>query len=322
MGSPQFTGPLAYFCIQFVEYKHAVGCKYYREVLSLQAFDLFCKRNFPKAMSLNKELVYAWTARQSHETPNNQLFRISVIRQFAKYLDSQGYDSFIHPPCYNMTAARHVPYVFTEDEIGRILYSADHLEKRNVSPYYHITTPIIMKTLYGCGLRITEALTLRMRDVDMKNKIIIVLDSKYGKNRIAPMSDSLWKAYLEYITFYRFGTEMEDPLFPDLLTAHGFYSRFREVLRMAGISHRGRGKGPRLHDMRHTFAVHCLNRWVREGRDIYAMLPILSEYLGHNSISATSDYLRLTPASFQDFLYVAKANHPLLNHTTGENVYE
>lgn len=320
MNSILFTGPLASLCAQFLEYKHAVGCKYRQEGLNLQAFDVFCKRYFPESTSLSKDLVYAWTVHQSHETPNNQLFRISVIRQFAKYLDSQGYDSFIHPPCYNMAGAKHMPYVFTEDEIKKIFYSADHLGKRNVSPYYHITTPVIMKTLYGCGLRITEALTLRMKDLNMESRIITILNSKYGKDRIVPISNSLWSVYRKYIIAYRSSAAIDDPLFPDQLTAHGFYSRFREVLRLAGISHRGRGKGPRLHDMRHTFAVHCLNQWVRQGRDIYAMLPILSEYLGHNSISATSDYLRLTPASFNDFLFAAKTNHPLHYQTQGEKV--
>ena len=148
MGSLQFSGPLAPLCLKFMEYKYAVGCKYRQEGLNLQAFDLFCKTHFPESVSLNKELVYAWTAHQSHETRNNQLFRISVIRQFAKYLDSQGYDAFIYPACYNMTGAKYIPYVFTEDEIRIILYSVDHLERRKSFPYYHLTTPIIMKTCF------------------------------------------------------------------------------------------------------------------------------------------------------------------------------
>ena len=311
MGEMLFIGPLASLCTKFIEYKHSIGCKYSREELSLRAFDRFTADQFPYANNLDKELVYAWTALQPYESNNNQQFRISVIRQFAKYLDSQGYRAFIHPPCYNSSGKKHIPYIFTVDEIQRIFFAADHIEPRGISPYRHITTPVIIKTLYGCGLRITEALNLRMRDVDINSKSLIILNSKYNKSRIVPMSDSLWQIYQNYLTRYRSNTTDDDPLFPDQLTAHGFYSRFREMLYRAKISHRGLGKGPRLHDMRHTFAVHCLNQWQRQGVDIYTMLPILSEYLGHNSISATSNYLRLTPASFDEVLSLAKTNHPL-----------
>lgn len=96
------------------------------------------------------------------------------------------------------------------------------------------------------------------------------------------------------------------------LTEHAFYSRFREILWFAGIPHQGRGKGPRVHDLRHTFAVHCLNKWVDEGRDIYTVLPILSNYLGHSSISATSHYLRLTPVQFPQIVSIMEEQSGLI----------
>lgn len=113
---------------------------------------------------------------------------------------------------------------------------------------------------------------------------------------------------IKYISTFRAAAEAHDYLFIGYkeknLTEHGFYSRFREVLWLAGIPHQGRGKGPRVHDLRHTFAVHCLNKWVDEGRDIYTVLPVLSDYLGHSSISATSHYLRLTPVQFPQIVSI------------------
>ena len=69
---------------------------------------------------------------------------------------------------------------------------------------------------------------------------------------------------------------------------------FRDLLRNAGISHGGRGKGPRVHDLRHTFCVHCLQRWISQGKDLTTALPLLTTYMGHNDFSATEQYLRMT----------------------------
>lgn len=306
-----FSGPLSALCERFIAYKHSVGCKYSREEYCLMQFDKFMLEHAPYSDHLSKDLVLEWTARRSYETATNQQFRISVIRQFGKYLDSQGFQAYIHPICYNSSGPKHRPYVFTEEEIQRIFFAADHMQFSKNSPYRHITTPIIIKTLYGCGLRITEALNLKIEDLDKKSHSLIIKNSKFGKSRIVPMSDSLWSIYEKFILEHRSNAQDTEFLFPDQLTAHGFYGRFRDILCRARISHRGKGKGPRLHDIRHTFAVHCLNRWHQQGVDVYAMLPILSEYLGHNSISATSDYLRLTPASFGEIISMASRTHPL-----------
>ena len=77
------------------------------------------------------------------------------------------------------------------------------------------------------------------------------------------------------------------------------YERFREYLFEAGIGHGGRGKGPRLHDIRHTFAVHTLNKWASEGKDLYVVLPALMRYLGHKNLKSTEKYLRLVPEAYK-----------------------
>ncbi|NQY73567.1 MAG: hypothetical protein HRT90_02270 [Candidatus Margulisbacteria bacterium] len=85
-----------------------------------------------------------------------------------------------------------------------------------------------------------------------------------------------------------------------LLLEAMYTKKLRRFLWQARISHEGWGKGPRLHDMRHTFSVHCLRRWVLEGKDLAAYLPILKTYLGHDSFSDTPQYLRLTADLYPD----------------------
>ena len=87
-----------------------------------------------------------------------------------------------------------------------------------------------------------------------------------------------------------------------MISPNTIYQRFRRYLEVAGISHGGKNHGPRLHDLRHTFSVHVLQKWIKNGNDLMALLPILSTYLGHKSLGATSDYLRLTAEVYPDVI--------------------
>jgi integrase len=80
------------------------------------------------------------------------------------------------------------------------------------------------------------------------------------------------------------------------------YRNYRELLHRSGIGHGGRGEGPRLHDLRHTFAVHVLLRWYREGADLQARMPVLATYLGHTSIDGTQDYLQMTAELYPEIV--------------------
>ena len=87
-----------------------------------------------------------------------------------------------------------------------------------------------------------------------------------------------------------------------ILSPNTVYGRFRRILLESGIPYKGKGNGPRLHDLRHTFAVHTLQQWGTQEEDLTAMLPVLSVFMGHKSIAATSRYLRLTAEAYPDEL--------------------
>jgi len=132
----------------------------------------------------------------------------------------------------------------------------------------------------------------------MEEQLFIVLDTKFHKSRLVPFS----KAIAESLAAYFSKVEHKGPddwLFPspkatEKYTSSGQQAHFALLLRLAGIPRGGRGKGPRLHDIRHTFAVHCLSNWVRSGVDLLTALPVLSRYLGHSGIKGTQKYLQLT----------------------------
>ena len=141
------------------------------------------------------------------------------------------------------------------------------------------------------------------------NNVFTILDTKFHKNRLVPFSDSVSEALTQYLE--RFPSESPDSLIFPSSNPRGngarygnswLQTQFRQLLRMAGIPYNGPGKGPRLHDIRHTFAVHCLNKWVLSGEDLTAALPVLSRYLGHNGLTGTQKYLQLTAQMYPDIV--------------------
>ena len=168
----------------------------------------------------------------------------------------------------------------------------------NSSPYISLEMPVILRLLYGCGMRVSEACTLRKEQCNLETGIITVLEDKNGKDRLNPMSGSLLAKMREYYAKITAACPDTEYLFPNRrgkhLTYEDVYWHFRRFLAQAGIPHGGKGKGPRVHDFRHTFAVHSLRKMEADGLDLYCALPLLCAYLGHYDILSTEKYLRMT----------------------------
>jgi integrase len=162
-----------------------------------------------------------------------------------------------------------------------------------------ICLPALLRLLYGTGLRLGEALALTNDNVNLEENYLRVRDSKNGKERIIPISASLVSVCKEYVK-YRDRLPLKRAktgyFFAKLNGSRcsAIHHRFKECLAKAGIPYIGRGHGPRVHDLRHTFAVTSLATMAEAGIDLYASLPILSNYLGHQSLDSTNHYVRLT----------------------------
>ena len=153
-----------------------------------------------------------------------------------------------------------------------------------------------------CGLRSSEARSLKVADVDLERGILTINQSKNGNSRLVPMSDSLTERCQIFSKQVHLHSSAEDYYFPVLegkpMQKRILYHNFRRFLWKAGISHGGIGRGPRIHDFRHTYAVHCLKKWAEEEKDLTAYLPILKTYMGHYSFKETAYYLRMTADVF------------------------
>jgi integrase len=286
----------------FIAHKKTLGNRYDSEKALMGRFNRFCADYYASESALTLELAEAWVSRHAGEKPGSQAKRCCIIRQFAIFLTKSGENAYVLPPVQGNPSQGFVPYIFTNSEINAILCAADSIKPGNISPCAHEVIPMILRLLYGCGLRASEACNLRKSNVDLRDGILTIFNAKNRKDRLVPMSESLAKrlsGYIDRISFIRPGAEY---VFPSPKSEHiqpvTVYDRFREILFQAGIPHRGREKGPCLHSLRHTFAVHSLRKMEADGVDLYCALPVLSTYMGHENIYATERYLRIVSFSF------------------------
>jgi len=295
-------GPFAGWMKEYVEQNRALGHKYNVDAVYLMQFDAYCMQKSVTATALTQELLEGWFVKRPYEADASHHTRMRVLRKFAKFLRNNGVQApaAFHPLPHLVTS--FTPYIFTREEIVRLLAAADNVRQNGHSPLVGLTLPLLFRVLYCCGLRVSEVCQLRNEDVDLERGTLTILDAKGGKDRLVPMSDSLRQLCVEYSAvpvLRAFGSAY---FFPSVdggrYASSTIYDRFREFLWNAGISHGGRGNGPRLHDLRHTFAVHTLDDWARAGKDLYVCLPILSTYLGHKDLLSTQKYLRLTPQAY------------------------
>lgn len=293
-----YSGKLGSHISDFIVEKRAFGCLYNTEAKKLSEFSrMTLNYDFPDD-TLTQEVVEAWLTRRPTDADKTLYSRFGVIKGFADYMVRHGYEAFVplSSDLPKLHTHGYVPYVFTHEEIQRFfdVYSEETDYHCAYDERFRVMMRMIFEILYCCGLRMSEATGLTSKDVDLQNGILTVRFAKFEKSRYVPMSSDVIADLTSYMDSY-----IHEPfLFPgrtgNQLGQNSVYGEFRRVLLAAGIPHHGRGKGPRVHDFRHTFACHCLHRWIKNGIPVSSALPRLSTYLGHNDMAATEKYLHMT----------------------------
>lgn len=309
-----YEGPFKDHIKNHVELKQAVGYKYEAESHHLKRFDRFTQEKYPHDTILTKKVVLDWCRKKTYEAQANQCARASIIRQFGKYLDSVGIQVYIVPKGYYSSGEQYMPHIYTTNELKRFFTETDKCQYSSQCPNRHQIMPVFFRMIYMCGLRVSEARLLKVGDVDLKNGIFTINHSKKDNSRLVPMSTSLIKRCRHFSEIAHPFSVAEDYYFPALngkpMTIGNVYKNFRKFLWRASISHGGRGYGPRIHDFRHTYAVHCLKRWVEQEKDLTVYFPVLKTYMGHDSFGETAYYLRLTADVFPNITFKLETSYP------------
>ena len=305
----EYSSMLSEHIIGLIEQKQSIGYKYQTEASILRRFDQFCQTNYPEIKELNREIVLHWCRQRPQEHPSTLQGRISPVRELAKYMINNGHQAFVQPAGTVPKYPRYLPYIYCDDELKRLFFQIDQCSYCPEVPYRHHVMPVFFRLLYCCGLRLTEARMIKVRDINMDDGVITLTNTKLGRQRQIPLSAGLHERLKIYYRNVHIFSEPDDWFFPGYkgkpMTLSNVDKNHRRFIWQAGISHCGRAKlgqqgGPSVHSFRHTFAVHCLRRWVIEGKNLHSWLPVLQSYLGHVSYCDTAYYLHLTADLFPD----------------------
>lgn len=285
----------------FIKQKQALGYTYEDSIRILHNFDKMCHKKFPDSKKLSKEICLNWAIRYDSESNNTFLNRLMPIREFSRYLIRCGEEAFILPTNLARKSPRFIPHIYTREEILKLWDVADKIQP--VAHTLHsLILPLMLRMIYCCGLRPGEARKLRLKDVDLAKGSLYISESKGHKDRIVWMSDDLLDLCISYNLMASALRPNRELFFPSKTGEQYIKSwlekSFRNIRRKAGVIGE-RGKEPRIYDFRHTFATHRLYQWMHEGKDLAAILPYLSTYMGHKQLSDTYYYIHFVPGMLE-----------------------
>jgi integrase/recombinase XerD len=302
---PGFTGSFGENADTFVRLHRSAGRPFIFNRYALIAFNRFIRMaGSDDIKSVTPDIVKQWIAALTCSAGMRRK-RLLILRQFFEHLCNLRVIKVSPVPwslidSYGRVARTFLPYIFTEAQMQALLAAALRLPRIRPFPLCPDVMHMAIATLYTLGLRISEALNLRLADIDDEQQTLFIRQAKFYKERYVPYGPRFaeqLRSYLEARRVEGVSTAGESPLFvrwsDQPLTAGTFRRHYVEAMRDAGII-RGEGPKPRIHDLRHAFAVHRLLRWYREGVDVQKRLVLLSTFMGHVSIYSTQVYLTIT----------------------------
>ena len=279
----------------YLQIRRALGYKLEREGRLLPDFIAFVESQ--GARHITTELALQWATLPARASTRWWFHRLSIIRRFAQYLRAFDAQTEVPPDDLlpQVKSHRLEPYVYTDDEVLALMAAASSLSGLKAHTY-----ATLIGLLACTGMRVGETLAIDCSDIDWQQGALLVRHSKFDKSREVPLHPTTVQALRAY-------GQARDQCLPRIsspafllslagtrLNYKNVHFYFLRLLNRAGLADR-QPRRPRIHDLRHTFAIRTLCRWYREGMDVQACLPALSTYLGHVCPSQTYWYLTATP---------------------------
>jgi len=281
---------------EYLAVRRALGYRLQEVESRLHEFVRFLESQ--RSPFITTTLALWWATRIPRHSTQTKARRLAIVRHFAQFVHTQDPRTEIPPrDCLPYHKRRQIPYIYSSAETDDLLEAAKTLRTH---PFHRRTAATLFGLLAVTGMRVGEAIALDRGDFDRREGTLTIRRGKFGKSREIPLHPTVKAALAIY------GRE-RDRLFPSPRSAAFFLSgkgtrllrqnvsvTFAHLLRDTGLSNR-RPRRPRIHDLRHSFAVHTMCDWYRAGLDVQAKLPLLSTYLGHVNPSSTYWYLTAMP---------------------------
>ncbi len=296
----RFLGPLAPHLDRFLTHKHAQGLAYRKQESMLCRMDRLAVDIDKNTPIIDEQFVRRFIA---DGTPGSRPHRLTLVRQLARFLAVDENRTFVPPRRFLAVGQqRPVIRVLSREEARRFLSACETLTDSTKCPHRGgLVHGTALRVLLLTGLRRGEVIGLKVAEVDLDAGVLTIRRAKFGKSRLVPLADDLAETLREYNEQIQVitGRRPEDAFFPGRDGYHAsspanLYNYFRKALEIAGIAHRGRGNGPSIHSLRHSFAVLRLLAWYERDADLSAKLPLLATYLGHVGLETSQVYLHMT----------------------------
>jgi integrase len=295
----------------FLKMKETMGFGLVKLKTIFKEFDMFFIDNDVMDLYITQSILSKWSKNRVNDSCRTLYDKYSVLSQFCRYMCHIGYICYV-PRLPRRLFADYIPYIFTHEQMLQIFKTCDDLvmTSRNMDCIL-FSLPSLFRFLYSTGARISEAISLRNEDVDFKRSYVVIKKTKNQQQRWLPLSPSMLQTMLQYKEArdnmpLAHATDPHSSFFISpagrSLTNGSVYNWFRVILKKCSIPHIGKNHGPRVHDIRHTCAVHSLMKQVKSGADIYCVLPVLSVFLGHKTIRGTEKYVRLTREMYPEII--------------------
>jgi site-specific recombinase XerD len=282
----------------YLALRRALGYKLIEDGNVLEQFLTFVEQ--AGAEHITTELAVRWVTRSPKASSAHQAHQLSRVRLFTEYLS--GIDPQTHIPPRDLLPAhyqRRTPYIYSERQIHNLIAAAKQLTSATGLRAHTYAT--LLGLLAVTGLRIGEAIALDDDDVDLDEQVLLVRQSKFAKDRLVPIHESTARVLGEYAVMRR-GCHPRAQSHAFFLAERGtrlidctVRQTFVLLCQRIGLRAADDHHGPRLHDLRHTFAVGTVQRWYRQGLDVDAQMPLLATFLGHGHVSDTYWYLSAVP---------------------------
>jgi integrase/recombinase XerD len=306
MTIPEFKSSLAPFLKDLVELRQSLGYRDKGIVSHLAHFDRFLITRGGRPRWLTRKHVQEWASSGGPLKPSSRAKRLHSMRVLGRFIAQTHPKSYIPGPAWGpRQASRFRPHIYTSEELGLLLNEAAKLPPvGSLKPKTYVT---LLSLLYASGLRISEALALTLADVDLEENVLLIRESKFHKSRMVPLhltTGQGLRAYKRDRAACGHSLDSDAPFFVNQCKRALDYpmacATFLTIARRVGIRKPPGVPGPRLHDLRHSFATSRLLAWYKDGGDVQARLPLLAAYLGHVSMVSTQIYLEITAELLQE----------------------
>jgi len=292
----ELTSVFAPMISAMLDYREALGYSRLTHSANLKAFDRYCTEQGIEKSSLTKKLANEYMNDLSTKKRSGMKEKAASLRLFGRYLCAIGKTAYIMPDEMFPAAKTTPPYIFTDYELSALFKAIDNYALFCGDPNANMF-PALFRLIYTCGLRPNEGRELHTDRINFDTGEILITKTKRHKERIVVMSDDMLDYCEEYVNAHD-GNDKSAYFFPGQDGLPITSARLNSVLNDCWhLAHPSIDNLPsiRVYDLRHRFASATLVRWIDEGKGLHAMLPYLSAYMGHDTLSETAHYIHILP---------------------------